>query len=70
MADKDIAEGQIKQVHGKLQDIAGAVTGDSDTQLKGKTNEAAGKVQEGYGRVKDAVRDALHDNDHAEDFGG
>jgi len=51
MAQEDVAAGQVKQVKGKLNDIAGAVTGDTAQQIKGKVQSALGKVQEGFGKA-------------------
>ncbi|HEY2587235.1 MAG TPA: CsbD family protein [Tepidisphaeraceae bacterium] len=50
MADEDVVAGKVKQVKGKANDIAGAVTGDTAQQIKGKTEKAVGKVQEEFGK--------------------
>ena len=54
--DKNIVAGKVKQVEGRAQDVAGAVTGDTADQLAGKAKQAEGKVQEEFGKVKDGVR--------------
>lgn len=51
MGREDIAAGRVKQVRGKANDIAGAVTGNTVRQFKGKAQLAAGKVQEAMGRA-------------------
>jgi uncharacterized protein YjbJ (UPF0337 family) len=51
MAQEDVAAGKVKQVKGKLNDIAGAVKGDTAQQIKGKVQKVVGKVQEGLGRA-------------------
>jgi uncharacterized protein YjbJ (UPF0337 family) len=51
MGHEDIAAGRVKQVKGKLNDIAGAIKGNTAQQLKGKTQKVAGKVQEEMGKV-------------------
>ena len=51
MGRKDIAAGQIKQVNGKLNDIAGAVKGNTAQQIKGKMQKTVGKVQEEIGKA-------------------
>ena len=48
---EDIAAGKAKQVKGKLNDIAGAVKGDSAQQLKGKIQKGVGKIQENLGKA-------------------
>lgn len=58
MAQEDVAAGKVKQVKGKLNDIAGAVKGDTAQQIKGKVQKAAGKVQEGLGRAGQDNRSA------------
>jgi uncharacterized protein YjbJ (UPF0337 family) len=50
MGREDVAAGKAKQVKGKLNDIAGAVKGDTAQQVKGKIQKGAGKVQEAMGR--------------------
>ena len=51
MGREDIAAGKIKQVKGKLNDIAGAVRGDTAQQIKGKIQKVVGKVQEKAGNA-------------------
>jgi uncharacterized protein YjbJ (UPF0337 family) len=51
MGHEDIAAGGAKQVKGKLNDIAGAIRGNTAQQLKGKTQKVAGKVQEEIGKA-------------------
>ena len=36
MAREDIAAGKVKQIKGKANDIAGAVTGNTGRQIKGQ----------------------------------
>ncbi|HVT80647.1 MAG TPA: CsbD family protein [Phycisphaerae bacterium] len=50
MGREDIAAGRAKQVRGKVNDVVGAVTGDTGRQIKGKVQSAVGKVQEAVGR--------------------
>jgi uncharacterized protein YjbJ (UPF0337 family) len=50
MGREDIAAGRSKQVKGKLNDVIGAVKGDSSQQAKGKVQKAVGKVQEKLGK--------------------
>ena len=52
MGKEDIAAGRIKQHRGKVNDIAGAVAGDSSRQLKGKVQKVVGKVQAKLGGAK------------------
>jgi uncharacterized protein YjbJ (UPF0337 family) len=50
MGREDIAAGQAKQIKGKVNDVAGAVKGDTAQQIKGKAQAAVGKIQEKLGR--------------------
>ena len=50
MGREDIAAGRSKQVRGKVNDVVGAVKGDSSQQLKGKVQKGVGKVQEALGK--------------------
>ena len=50
MGLEDVAAGKAKQIKGKVNDIAGAVKGDTVQQIKGKVQKAAGEVQEAFGK--------------------
>jgi len=50
MAREDVVAGKIKQARGKANDIAGAVTGNTTRQIKGKLQKAAGRIQEELGK--------------------
>jgi uncharacterized protein YjbJ (UPF0337 family) len=50
MGSEDVAAGQVKQVKGKANDIAGAIKGDTAQQIKGKIQKGVGKVQEAIGK--------------------
>ncbi len=50
MGREDIAAGKSKQVRGKVNDIVGAVKGDTSQQIKGKVQKAVGKIQEKIGK--------------------
>jgi uncharacterized protein YjbJ (UPF0337 family) len=57
--DKNQVEGVVREGVGRLQDGAGGLLGDNETQLKGKANEAAGAVQGAYGKLKDKTGDLV-----------
>ncbi|MDZ4831443.1 MAG: CsbD family protein [Phycisphaerae bacterium] len=54
--DKNRIAGKAKQLKGTVKEVVGKVTGDRSTELKGKGEKIAGKVQEGYGKAKDELR--------------
>ena len=56
--DKDRVEGSFKQIQGKFKEWTGKLFGDTKLKTEGKTEQAAGKVQNAYGGAKDKVRDA------------
>ncbi|MGA3067220.1 MAG: CsbD family protein [Tepidisphaeraceae bacterium] len=51
MGREDIAAGRAKQVKGKLNDIAGAIKGNTGQQLKGKAQQVAGTIQKEIGKA-------------------
>jgi uncharacterized protein YjbJ (UPF0337 family) len=55
MGREDVAAGKAKQLKGKVNDIVGAVKGDTSQQVKGKIQKGVGKAQEALG--KNARRD-------------
>lgn len=50
-------EGTVNKVAGRIQDAAGALTGDTITQIKGKATAAAGEVQAKAGDAAQGVRE-------------
>jgi|HubBroStandDraft_1064217.scaffolds.fasta_scaffold278045_1 uncharacterized protein YjbJ (UPF0337 family) len=51
MEPSDITAGRIKQIKGKANDIAGAVTGSARRQARGKFQQAIGTVQVSLGKM-------------------
>ncbi len=54
--DKDRVEGKVKDIAGRAQRQVGEWTGDSENQAKGAAKQAEGKVQNAWGKAKDAVK--------------
>ena len=52
MAKEDVAAGKAKQLKGKVNDVVGAVKGDSSQQAKGKVQKGVGKIQSKLGGGK------------------
>ncbi len=50
MGREDVAAGKSKQLKGKVNDVVGAIKGDSSQQGKGKSQKAVGKVQAKLGK--------------------
>jgi uncharacterized protein YjbJ (UPF0337 family) len=55
--DKDRVEGTGNQVKGSIKKGAGEVTGNKQLEREGSSQKSKGKLQEGWGKTKDAVRD-------------
>ena len=64
--DKDRVEGKVKDVAGRVERQVGEWTGDSETQAKGAAKQVEGKVQNAWGKVKDAAKDATKENRDAD----
>lgn len=56
--DKDRVEGTGDQVKGSVKKGAGEVTGNERLQSEGSSQKSKGKIEEGWGKTKDAARDA------------
>jgi uncharacterized protein YjbJ (UPF0337 family) len=56
--DADRLEGTARNIGGKAQEGFGRATGDSESQIKGKLNQAMGAAQDLYGQAKDTTADA------------
>jgi uncharacterized protein YjbJ (UPF0337 family) len=54
--DKDRIEGSAKQAKGAIKEVAGKVTGDAKLETEGRSDKAAGKVQNAVGGLKDTLR--------------
>ena len=59
--DKDRIEGTVNDIKGRIERQVGEWTGDKDTQAEGIKDQIKGKVQNAFGKAKDAVRDAGDD---------
>ncbi len=56
--DKDRVEGKVKDVAGRVERQVGEWTGDKNAQAHGAAKQVEGKVQNTWGKAKDAVRSA------------
>ncbi|HRQ65795.1 MAG TPA: CsbD family protein [Xanthomonadaceae bacterium] len=55
--NKDQVKGRMKTAKGKVKEAAGAMTGNRKLADKGKAEQAAGKIQRGYGDIKEDIKD-------------
>jgi uncharacterized protein YjbJ (UPF0337 family) len=54
--DKDRIEGSAEQAKGAVKEVAGKILGDKKLETEGKTDKAAGQVQNAIGGLKDTLR--------------
>lgn len=54
--NRDQAKGRIKEVKGKVKEVAGKATGNKDLEQKGLIQNASGKLQAGYGDLKEDLK--------------
>ena len=55
--DKDRVEGTGDQVKGSVKKGAGEVTGNERLESEGSSQKSKGKLEEDWGKTKDAARD-------------
>jgi uncharacterized protein YjbJ (UPF0337 family) len=66
--DKDRLKGKAKDIAGRIERQAGEWTGNEDTQSEGAAKQAEGKVQNTWGKLKDAARDIKDDASKKDDI--
>ena len=59
--NRDELEGKGEKVKGKVKQAVGDLTDDEQLHDEGVVDEAAGDVQEGYGRTKRKIGEAIED---------
>ena len=59
--NKDQVKGRIEEATGKVKEVAGKVTGDKELEQEGKVQNIGGKVQAGYGDLKEDIKTAVED---------
>ncbi len=57
--DRDKWEGRGQQAGGQVKEQAGKLTGDEETERRGKTDQAESGIQEKVGEAKEKVKDAF-----------
>lgn len=57
--NKDQVKGRTKETTGKIKEVAGRIVGNKELERKGKIENTEGKVQAGYGDMKEDVKDAI-----------
>ena len=57
--DKDRVKGKAEDIKGRAKRQVGEWTGDKKTQAEGAAEQVKGKIQNAWGKAKDAGRDVL-----------
>ena len=61
LMNRDELDGRVDQVKGKVKKAVGDLTDDERLHDEGAADEAAGNVQEGFGRARRKVGEAIED---------
>ena len=61
MKNRDELDGKSEQIKGKVKQAVGDLTDDERFRDEGVADEAAGSVQEGFGRARRKVGEAIED---------
>jgi uncharacterized protein YjbJ (UPF0337 family) len=56
LMNKDQTKGRIEEAKGRVKEVAGKILGDKGMQLEGNVQKNVGKVQSGYGDLKDDLK--------------
>jgi uncharacterized protein YjbJ (UPF0337 family) len=62
--NNDELNGKVDKLKGKIKEGVGNATNDEDLRGEGIADQAAGNVEEGFGKARRKVGDALHDVAH------
>jgi uncharacterized protein YjbJ (UPF0337 family) len=54
--DKNQVKGRIKDAEGKAKEITGKIVGNKSLEEKGKAQKTVGKIQAGYGDLKNDIK--------------
>ena len=62
--NKDELNGKMDRLKGNIKENVGEATNDPDLRDEGIADQAAGDVQEGFGKARRKVGNAIHDVAH------
>ncbi|HEX9366219.1 MAG TPA: CsbD family protein [Vicinamibacterales bacterium] len=62
--NKDEVQGQVDRLKGQVKQRVGKLTNDPHLHDEGVADEAAGNVEEGFGKARRKVGEALHEVAH------
>ena len=62
--NQDELNGKVDRLKGNIKESVGNATNDESLRDEGIADQAAGNVEEGFGKARRKVGDALHDVAH------
>jgi uncharacterized protein YjbJ (UPF0337 family) len=62
--NNDELNGKVDKLKGKIKENVGNATNDENLRGEGIADQAAGNVEEGFGKARRKVGDALHEVAH------
>ena len=62
--NNDELNGKVDRLKGKIKEQVGNATNDEDLRGEGIADQAAGNVEEGFGKARRKVGNALHEVAH------
>ncbi|HSO81343.1 CsbD family protein [Thiocapsa sp.] len=57
--NKDQVKGRYEEAKGKVKEVAGNVTGDTELEVEGNVQKNLGKVQAGVGDLKEDIKKSI-----------
>lgn len=54
--NKDQVKGRVDEATGKVQEVTGKLIGDKEMELDGRVKKAGGKLQAGFGDIKEDIK--------------
>jgi len=57
--NKDQVKGRVEEAKGKTKEVTGKAVGNKEREQKGRIQKAGGKIQAGYGDLKEDVKDSI-----------
>ena len=61
--DDDRIKGSAQNIKGKVKEGLGRATGDAKLEGEGKGDQAAGRIRNAVGGIKDTLRDGARESD-------
>jgi uncharacterized protein YjbJ (UPF0337 family) len=56
--NKDQVKGRVEEAKGQVKEVAGKAVGNKELEQKGRMQKAGGKIQAGYGDLKEDIQDS------------